>query len=114
MSHTTTAEELLDEIKEMPVSERGRFFSILGTMLFGDDDLTHEQVFGNLDNDVFTAHEAAEYLEVSIATFRRYVQSGKIEPAHVLGRSQMFATRDLKAFKRSLRDVKGEPARSRA
>lgn len=54
-------------------------------MLFQNDDLTHDQVFGHLVDDVFTAHEAAEYLEVSIATFRCHVQSGKIKPSKTLG-----------------------------
>jgi excisionase family DNA binding protein len=106
MRHTTTAEELLAEMKAMPPAERSRFFTLLTEKLFQDEDLTHEQVFGHLAEDPFTAREAAEYLEVSIATFRRYVQSGKIEPMHSVGRSQMFATRDLKAYKQSLRDVK--------
>lgn len=110
MSHAMTAENLLDEIKAMPSTERGRFFSILGSMLFQDkhDELTHDQVFGHLAEDVFTAHEAAEYLEVSIATFRRYVQNGRIKSSQTLGRSQMFATQSLKAFKRALREVKGK------
>ena len=102
MSHVMTAEDLLDEMKAMPSSERGRFFALLGRQFFQDDNLTHEQVFGHLADDTFTAHEAAEYLEVSIATLRRYVQGGKLKPSRVVGRSQMFATRDLKAFKRSI------------
>lgn len=106
MRHVTTAEELLAMMKAMPPIERGRFFTLLTEKLFQDDDFTHEQVFGHLAENPFTAHEAAEYLEVSIATFRRYVQSGKIAPMHHVGRSQMFATRDLQAYKQSLRDVK--------
>lgn len=37
---------------------------------------SHEQLFGHLAEAEFTATEAAEYLEVSIPTFRRYVQGG--------------------------------------
>jgi excisionase family DNA binding protein len=103
MSHATTAEELLAEMKTMPPAERRRFFTLLAEKIFQDDDFTHEQVFGHLADDPFTAYEAAEYLEVSIATFRRYVQSGKIKPSHHVGRSQMFATRDLKDYKQFLR-----------
>jgi excisionase family DNA binding protein len=105
MRHAT-AEEVLAELQEMPLSERSRFFALLGEKFFQDDNFTHEQVFGHLDDALFTSREAAEYLEVSIATFRRYVQSGKLKPSQRLGRSQMFATRDLKALKRSLRDVR--------
>jgi len=59
MSHVLTAEDLLSEMKAMPSAERGRFFALLGSDFFKDDN------------------------------------------------SQMFSTHDLKAFKRSLRDVKG-------
>jgi excisionase family DNA binding protein len=106
MRHAATAEELLAEMKAMPLVERSRFFTLLAEKFFQDDNFTHEQVFGHLADDSFTAQEASEYLEVSIATFRRYVQSGKLKPFHRVGRSQMFATRDLKAFKKSLREVK--------
>lgn len=108
MSHALTAEDLFAEMKTMPATERNRFFAMLGEVLFPDDDSSHEQLFGHLAEAEFTAAEAAEYLEVSMPTFRRYVQGGKLSPSHLVGRSQMFATRDLKAFKRSLRDVKRE------
>jgi hypothetical protein len=102
-----TAEDLLSEMKAMPSAERCRFFALLGLKFFQEDNLTHEQVLGHLADVEFTAQEAAEYLEVAIATFRRYVQGGKLKPSRVVDRSQMFSTHDLKAFKRSLRDVKG-------
>jgi hypothetical protein len=106
MSHAMTAENLLEELKTMPVTERGRFFSILGQHFFHDDNLTHEQVFGHLADDEFSSQESSEYLEVSIATFRRYVQKGKLKPSRVVGRSQMFTTQSLKKFKRALREVR--------
>jgi len=102
MSHSMTAEELINELKTMPFVERGRFFSILGEQFFQSDNFSHQQVFGHLADDDFSSKEAAEYLEISIATFRRYVQNGKLKPSNVYGRSQMFAVRDLKKFKRSL------------
>ena len=73
MNHSITAEELLDELKAMPFTERGRFFSILGEQYFQNDDFSHQQVFGHLINDEFSSKDAAEYLEISIATFRRCV-----------------------------------------
>jgi len=108
MGHALTAEDLFAEMKTMPATERSRFFAMLGEVLFQGDDCSHEQLFGHLAEAEFTAPEAAEYLEVSMPTFRRYVQGGKLKPSHRVGRSQMFATRALKAFKRSLRDVKRE------
>lgn len=108
MSSVVTAEELFATVRGMPSAERVRFFELLGASAF-QEDYSHEQVFGNLADDEFTSSEAAEYLEVSLATFRRYVQSGKITSSHVVGRNQFFATKDLKLFKRSLFSVKGYP-----
>ena len=62
--------------------------------------MSHEQLFGHLAGDEFTAQEAAEYLEVSMPTFRRYVQAGRITPNTTVGRSQLFSTDALRAFKK--------------
>lgn len=107
MSHVMTAEELFQDLKRMPSPERHRFFSMLAANAFHDDDFSHEQVFGHLANDQFTAQEAAEYLEISLSTFRRHVHGGRLKPSSELGRNQMFSTSDLKAFKRAHRNVKG-------
>lgn len=101
MNHAHTAEDLYTEMKRMPASERVRFFSLLVSHAFREDDFTHEQVFGDTHLEPFSALEAAEYLEVSIPTLRRYVQSGKLTPSHVVGRNQMFSAQTLRAFKRS-------------
>ena len=101
-----TAEELYAAMKDMPSNERVRFFTMLGQNAFEKENFTHEDVFGDVANAEFTTGEAAEYLEISVSTFRRYVQSGKIVPVHVVGRNQFFATNELKSFKRSLREIK--------
>lgn len=111
MGHAITAEELFDNVRNMPPTERARFFMLLGANMFRAEDYSHEQVFGELENAEFTAGEAAEYLEVSMPTFRRYVQGGKINPSHVVGRNQLFAAKVLRLFKRSLRDVKGRASK---
>lgn len=100
MSHALTAEDLFSEMKRMPAMERIRFFSLLTSNAFREDDFTHEQVFGHLQQEPFSAWEAAEYLEVSVPTLRRYVQSGKLVPSHTVGRNQMFSAQTLRAFKR--------------
>jgi len=69
--------------------------------------MSHEQLFGHLANDHFTAQEAAEYLEVSMSTFRRFVASGKLNPCSRVGRNQMFAVADLKAHKKALKIANG-------
>jgi excisionase family DNA binding protein len=101
MAHALTAEDLYSEMKRMPNSERVRFFSLLASHVFQEEDFTHEQVFGETHHEPFSASEAAEYLEVSLPTLRRYVQSGKLLPNHVVGRNQMFSAQDLRTFKRN-------------
>ena len=108
MGRATTAEELFATVRSMPAAERARFFSMLGANGF-QQDFTHAQVFGDLADEEFTAGESAEYLEVSIATFRRYVQSGKLSPSNVVGRNQLFSTQALRTYKRSLLEVRGTP-----
>lgn len=101
MNHALTAEDLFTEMKRMPEKERLRFFSLLSSNAFRDDNFSHEQVFGQLQQEPFSTSEAAEYLEISVPTLRRHVQSGRLIPSHVVGRNQMFAARTLRAFKRS-------------
>lgn len=103
MSTATTAQELLDDLQKLPKAERTKFLVLLGNQAFQDDNLTHEQVFGHLASEAFTAQEAAEYLEMSVSNFRRYVQAEKIKPVQIVGRNQLFATRELKALKRALK-----------
>lgn len=101
MAHTMTAEDLFQDLKHMPTTERQKFFVILSTNAFRDEDMSHEQLFGHLAGDEFTAQEAVEYLEISMSTFRRYVNSGNLTPSSNVGRNQMFAVKDLKKFKRA-------------
>lgn len=101
MNQPLTAEDLLAEMKRMPAMERVRFFSLLTGNAFRDDNFTHEQVFAHLQQEPFSATEAAEYLEISVPTLRRYVQSGKLVPSYVVGRNQMFSAQTLRAFKRT-------------
>lgn len=102
-----TAEDLFQDLKQMPTTERQKFFVILSANAFRNDDMTHEQLFGHLASDNFTAQEATEYLEVSISTFRRFVASGKLKPSSTVGRNQMFSVADLKVFKKALKIANG-------
>lgn len=101
MNHALTAQDLFSEMRRMPATERAKFFLLLSTNAFRDDDFSHEQVFGHLAREPLSAAEAAEYLEISLPTLRRYVQAGKLIPSHVVGRNQMFSANDLRAYKRS-------------
>ena len=101
MNHALTAQDLFSEMRRLPATERAKFFLLLSTNAFRDDDFSHEQVFGHLAREPLSAAEAAEYLEISLPTFRRYVQAGKLLPSHVVGRNQMFSANDLRAYKRN-------------
>lgn len=70
-------------------------------------DLSHEQLFGHLTGDQFTAQEAAEYLETPLPTLYGIVTSGKLVPSSIDGYDLMFAVPDLKAFKKALKVAKG-------
>ncbi|CAN7492654.1 DNA binding domain, excisionase family [compost metagenome] len=102
-----TAEDLMKAVSKMPAQERVKFFTLVGEQAFKDENISHEEVFGHLAEADFTAAEAAEYLEVSIATFRRMVRDGKLAPHAEVGRSQLFSAADLKAFKRQRKAIKG-------
>lgn len=107
MAHATTAEDLFQDLQQLPASELQKFFSILSARAFRSDDLSHEQLFGHLADDMFTAAEAAEYLEVSMSTFRRHVAGGKLDASATVGRNQLFSVADLKRLKKALRLAKG-------
>ena len=101
MNHALTAQDLFSEMRRMPATERAKFFLLISTNAFRDDDFSHEQVFGHLAREPLSAAEAAKYLEISLPTLRRYVQAKKLIPSHVVGRNQMFSANDLRAYKRN-------------
>ena len=53
-----------------------------------------------------TAAEAAEYLEISIATFRRYVQAGKITAHSSVGNAHLYPLAALRALKKAIKLAK--------
>jgi excisionase family DNA binding protein len=65
---------------------------------------SHSQIFDHLKNSLFSSDEAAQYLEVSMPTFRRYVQAGKLKPTQNVGRNQLFSSGDLRRLKQKIRD----------
>ncbi len=100
-----TAQELFSTLQQLPVNERQQFFMLLANV-FGTDNqenFTHEQVFGDLKGVSFTAKEAAEYLDVSIATFRRYVKDKKIIADSEIGSTHLYSLNALREFKKALR-----------
>ena len=78
---------------------REEYLSPLG---LSAQEFSHKEVFGHLKGEMFSAKDATEYLGISISTFRRYVQSRKIVPAKVIGRSQLYSTTDLRRLKKAI------------
>lgn len=70
------------------------------------ENFSHQQVFGDLENALFTATEAAEYLEVSIATFRCYLKTQKITAESVIGSTHLYTLSSLREFKKTLRTIR--------
>lgn len=65
-----------------------------------DDDARHEELFGHLAEEPFTAEEAAEYLEVSLVAFQRFVDDGTVIPSRDGALRRRFCAAGLKRFKR--------------
>ncbi|HCT9233324.1 helix-turn-helix domain-containing protein [Alcaligenes sp. WGS1538] len=111
MPHAITAEELFQDLKQMPETERQKFFVLLAKKAFQEKDLSHDELFGHLSGDYFTAEEACGYLEISMSTFRRCVNDGRLQASSAIGRSQLFAVSDLKRFKKARKAVKNTASR---
>ncbi|PRC91804.1 helix-turn-helix domain-containing protein [Solimicrobium silvestre] len=104
---TLTAETLFTSLQHMPSSERERFFALISRKAFAENDnLSHEELFGHLQETEFTATEAAAYLDMSIATFRRYCKQEKITASSVVGTSHLYSLAALREFKNALKIIK--------
>jgi len=68
-------------------------------------DYSYNDVFGQLRTELFSAEEAANYLEISMPTLCSLVESKQLLPDQVIGSSQFFTTDDLKLIK-SLKAIK--------
>ena len=94
-----TAEKVYNEILEMPVREREKLFAVIARRGFEKDEYSHDEVFGDIREAPFTIQEAAEYLEVSVITIRRWVKAGKLK-ADRIGKSLVFNVDALKKVKK--------------
>jgi len=95
-----TAEKVYKEILEMPVKEREKLFTVIARKGFEKDVFSHDEVFDDIRRSPFTVKEAAEYLEVSEITLRRWIKAGKITSDRI-GRSIFFEADELKAIKKA-------------
>ena len=105
--NTITAEKVFSDLQKISSSEREKFFHLLAEKAFRDEDnCTHKELFGDLKDAYFTASEAAEYLEISMATFRRYVRDGKITAKSEVGSTHLFFLDDLRELKKAMKLMK--------
>jgi len=93
-----TAEKLYRDMVEMPVEEREKLFAVIARRGFEKDTYTRQEVFDDIRSAPFTTKEAAEYLEISEITLRRWIKAGKI-PFQRMGRNLLFDVNELKSFK---------------
>ena len=96
-----TAKKVYKEIVDMPLKEREQLFAIIARYGFEKTSYSHDEVFADLYQSPFTLNEAAEYLEVSPITVRRWLKDGKLS-AKKIGRSIVFDVGTLRACKRKL------------
>jgi hypothetical protein len=104
--NTLTAEQVFSDLQKLPPIERQQFFVLLAKAFNNEDNLSHQQVFGHLEGELFTASEAAQYLEVSMATFRRYLKVEKLVANSEVGANHLYALDDLRQFKKALKLTK--------
>jgi Helix-turn-helix domain len=88
------------------INAEGIFALQTGQTFPSKENYTHDAVFGQLTDAAFAVDEAADYLQVSIATFRCYVRDGKIKAASEVGTSHLYALEGLREFKNALKLVK--------
>lgn len=72
-----TAEKVYKEIIDMSVKEREKLFTVIARQGFEKTLYTHDEVFSDIRQSLFTVREAAEYLEVVEITVRRWVKRWK-------------------------------------
>lgn len=94
-----TAKMVYKEIIDMPLTEREKLFSIIARLGFEKEHYTHDEVFGDIRQSLFTIKEAAEYLEVAEITVRRWTRDGILKHKRI-GKNIVFDPDVLKEFKR--------------
>ena len=118
MNAIYTAEQLFSTLQQtlekMSAGEREKFFVLVSARAFlgsqnnsRDNNLSHEELFGHLKDEEFTAKDAAAYLDVSIPTFRRYIAEGKIKACSEVGSSHLYPLMALRELKKALKLVRG-------
>lgn len=103
-----TAKELFDELTQMPSREQKEFMSLLApaNLLAPLRRYSIDEVFGDLDEQYFTAKEAADYLDISTSTFRRHIRNGLLPADKTVGRSQLYKIGNVSTFKARLQRTK--------
>lgn len=105
-----TAETVFQLFVQLAPTKRARIYCLHAEKGVGREIMRDENVFGHLAAADFTSKEAAEYLDVSPATFQRYVDAGRIQPRTTIGKSHLFSASELKTFKRFLQGIEKHAA----
>ena len=101
-----TAEQIFNELQKIPFAEQEKFFGLLAKKVFHDDDINYDDLSGNFEESLLTAKDAADFLDISLPTLRRYIRDKKIRSAKKIGTSHLFDIDDLRDFKLAIMKVK--------
>jgi len=103
--NANTAEAVFTQVEQLSTAEQDRFFVLIARRTFAENKptYTHNEIFGELTRTPFTASDAAEYLEISMATLRRIIKSGKLTPVSQVGRSCLYGIENLREIKHQRR-----------
>jgi len=94
----TQAQSLFTKYRTLSRNEQLAFRALMH-----EENLTHEEVFGHLEDKEFSSHDSCDYLGVSVPTFRRYISKGLIKANSTFGRNHLYLLEDLKILKQKLR-----------
>ena len=98
----------VSDIKQLKPEEQKKYIKELLKDLninLNEELLTEEEVFGDLDSERWNIKDAAEYLERSIPTVRRWIKQGLLM-AYKTGRNIKLDYADLQNFKKWRGSVK--------
>ncbi|QTA85568.1 helix-turn-helix domain-containing protein [Desulfonema magnum] len=104
-----TSEKIIREIYLLPLSEREKIahhivhFGIKNMPPDMPEILDLDEWQEEIAREPFNLTQASDYLGVSAATVKKWAESGRIL-FHKVGRTYRFDVRDLKKFKKSLKN----------
>lgn len=92
------ANSLFTQYKSLNGIEKAAFRALIQ-----EENLSTEEVFGHLKGKEFSSQDSADYLGVSIPTFRRYLANKRLSASSTIGRNHLYRLEDLRSLKKELK-----------